>query len=302
MSDSRNIQYDNVDKEDVDNQRNITDIDISIPAISEIEPRPKAIRNKRRHKKLSKTQQRIVWRRNKIQEYLIKGLNLHEIADQMQISYKVIWDDYDIMRKEARENMQRNHIPDLPIQIKLACDSLNQVIKILYEIQDLELMGLQNRHPSDNVRVLALSQIREAIKLKLEILTSQSAVEDALKFVESTKQLKIVKDKFSQDMKEIRELDKEESLPIMDALTNKDVNNGNNIMTLEEGQEDKEDNEELEQQEEEESEIASHYSEPITQETITEHEHNSNSNIIDADTMRRIQQQREQYQQHKEEL
>lgn len=276
MSYSGEIQYNKVDKEETGDQQKPTEMSIVTENENESNNnnnKPKVTRNKRRHKKLSKTQQRILWRRNKIQDYLIKGLNLHEIADQMQISYKTIWDDYNIMRQEAKENMQQNHVADLPIQIKLACASLNQVIKILYEIQDLD--NAIQRRTSDNVRVLALSQIREAIKLKLEILTSQSAVEDALKFVESTKQLKIVKDKFAADMQQVREQDQQESLPMMDALTNEKVNNGNNIMELEgqEGQEEEEDKEELQQQAlEEENEIASQYSEPITEETILKRE------------------------------
>lgn len=271
--------------------------------------KPKVTRNKRRHKKLSKTQQRIVWRRNKLSEYLVKGVSVQEASNLLNIPYKTLWDDMSVLKEEAKENM-RNHVIELPWHIKQACDGLNQVIKILYEIQDLD--NAITRRTSDNVRVLALSQIREAIKLKLEVLTSQGAVEDALQFIESTKQLRIVKDKFNQDMKEVREQDQNESLPIMDALTNENVNNGNNMMVVElDGLEDKgQSNERISENEleEEENKIASHYTEPITQETISQHEHdyykqtdnsNSNNNIdtdIDQDTIRRINQQREQYQ------
>lgn len=258
--------------------------------------KPKVTRNKRRHRKLSKTQSTILWRRNKLSEYLVKGVSVQEASNIMKIPYKTLWDDMSVLKQEAKENMQ-NHVTELPWHIKQACDGLNQVIKILYQIQDLD--NAIQRRTSDNVRVLALSQIREAIKLKLEVLTSQGAVEDALQFIESTKQLKIVKDQYNHDMQQVREQDKEESLPIIDALTNQNVN-GNNI-TITEDNESDDDESELEQQEqleEEEQALASQYSQPITKETIAQREHQSEDTDADTDVQTRLKQQRQQYQRH----
>jgi hypothetical protein len=59
---------------------------------------------------------------------------------------------------------------------------------------------------SDHVRVMAMSLIKDCIKEKIEILTSQAAVTHALDFVEKTKQQ--VKDQFNQDMQRLLEQDR----------------------------------------------------------------------------------------------
>jgi hypothetical protein len=53
---------------------------------------------------------------------------------------------------------------------------------------------------SDHVRVMAMSLIKDCVKERIEILTSQAAVTHALDFVEKTKQQ--IKGQFNQDMQQ----------------------------------------------------------------------------------------------------
>jgi hypothetical protein len=168
-----------------------------------------------KHKNIKRTQ--IEWRRSKVQELLVKGNNHYEIASVLQVSRPTITRDIEYLRQQAKENM-KNHIADLPFNIKQATDGLNKLISMLYDIQDLDVMKAQGRKASDHVRVLAIGLIKDCIKEKIEILTSQGAVNHALDFVEKTKRQ--IKEQFNEDMQQVIERDKIQSVAISDAVKN----------------------------------------------------------------------------------
>src|SRR5438067_3385899 len=91
------------------------------------------------YKHSSKKQQQIDWRRNKLSEYLVKGMSLPEVSRVMNIPYDTLYKDHCFLTEQARENM-KNHIADLPFNIKQATDGLNRLISMLYDIQDLDVM------------------------------------------------------------------------------------------------------------------------------------------------------------------
>jgi hypothetical protein len=213
----------------------------------------------------SKVQQRIDWRRNKLSEYLIRGMSLPEVSRVMNIPYKTLYEDQCFLTKQARENM-KNHIADLPFNIKQATDGLNKLISMLYDIQDLDVINAQGRKGSDHVRVMAIGLIKDCIKEKIEILTSQGAINHALDFIDKTKQL--IKDDFNEDMQQVIEQDKVESLAINDAIeknpeirsfNDDDANNESQSTTVvadpEKSEEDTLEGADTEQEEEEEQQI-----------------------------------------------
>jgi hypothetical protein len=110
----------------------------------------------------------------------------------------------------------RSHITDLPFNIKQATDGLNKLISTLYDIQDLEIIKNQGRKTSDHVRVMAIGLIKDCYKEKMEILTSQAAVNHALDFIEKTNQQ--IKNNFNQDMECLVEQDEVESAAINDTI------------------------------------------------------------------------------------
>ena len=65
---------------------------------------------------------------------------------------------------------------------------------------------------------MAMSLIKDCIKEKIEILTSQAAVNHALDFVEKTRQQ--VKEQFNQDMQLLQNQDRVDSAAINDATDN----------------------------------------------------------------------------------
>ena len=114
-------------------------------------------------------------------------------------------------------------VKNLPFEIEKATNGLNDVIKILYSIQDLPTMRAENRRTPDHTRVLALNSIATCIEKKLEILTSQGAIESAMRFVDSTKKSQMVQD-YKSEVDRIAQQDKHESFPILDAVTNENFN------------------------------------------------------------------------------
>ena len=163
----------------------------------------------------SKVQQRVDWRRNKLSEYLIRGMSLPEISRVMNIPYKTLYDDQGFLTAQARQDM-KNQISNLPFNIRQATDGLNKLVSMLYDIQDLDMMKARGRKTSDHVRVMAISLIKDCMKEKIEILTSQAAVNHALDFIEKTKQQ--VKQEFAEDMQQVISQDKIESAAINDAI------------------------------------------------------------------------------------
>jgi FixJ family two-component response regulator len=80
----------------------------------------------------------IEWRRNKVQELVVKGYNQYEIADTLKISQPTISRDLDFLKKQAHQNLQ-NHIQHiLPEEYQRCLIGMNQVLKlswlILYKI------------------------------------------------------------------------------------------------------------------------------------------------------------------------
>jgi hypothetical protein len=112
----------------------------------------------------------------------------------------------------------KNHITDLPFNIKQATDGLNKLVSILYDIQDLDVIKAQGRKTSDHVRVMAIGLIKKCIKEKINIVTGEGAINHALDFIEKTNTQ--INNEFDERMQQVIEQDKIESAAINDAIQN----------------------------------------------------------------------------------
>jgi aromatic ring-opening dioxygenase catalytic subunit (LigB family) len=146
-------------------------------------------------------------------------MSLPEISRVMNISYDTLYKDQCFLMQQARENM-KNHIADLPFNIKQATYGLNRLISMLYDIQDLDVIKAQgrDRKTSDHVRVIAIGLIKDCIKEKIDILTSQGAISHALDFIENAKRQ--IKEEFNEDMQQVIEQDMDDSAAINDVIGN----------------------------------------------------------------------------------
>lgn len=104
----------------------------------------------------------------------------------MGISYHTLYEDRQFLKEQARETM-RSHIADLPLNIRQATDGLNKLISMLYYIAAPSSsmssdIARDLKKNSDHVRVMAMSLIKDCMKVKIEILTSQAAVTPCIGF------------------------------------------------------------------------------------------------------------------------
>jgi len=169
------------------------------------------------YKRDRKLEQAIAWRRAKLSQYMVMGKSLPEISRIMDIPLNTLYRDHTYLKKQAAEEI-KNHIEDLPLQIKQSVEGLNRLTAMLYDLQDLESIKAQNRRTSDHVRVLAMNLIKDCIKEKNAILTSTEAISHALNFVDKTKQE--IKEKLGKDIESVIKHDKEDSEAINDAIAN----------------------------------------------------------------------------------
>jgi hypothetical protein len=61
-------------------------------------------KNKKYKRRSNKVQQRIEWRKNKLSEYLIRGMILPKTSRIMNIPYKTLYEDQYFLRQQARDS------------------------------------------------------------------------------------------------------------------------------------------------------------------------------------------------------
>ena len=77
----------------------------------------------------TKTKDKIIWRRNKVNELSIKGFSQAEISRMLQLSEATISKDITFLKEEAKETI-KNHIHDkLPYEYKKCISGLEEIIK-----------------------------------------------------------------------------------------------------------------------------------------------------------------------------
>jgi DNA-binding transcriptional regulator LsrR (DeoR family) len=100
----------------------------------------------------------IEWRRNKVQEYLVKGYNHHEIADTLKIPRTTISRDVGYLRQEAQIQL-KTHIQDrLPEEYLNCMAGINRVLKLTLEIAD--------KPTDDKTRLQALALANDCYSTK----------------------------------------------------------------------------------------------------------------------------------------
>jgi hypothetical protein len=178
-----------------------------------------------KHRKLSKTKQRLLWRRSKVAEYLSCGTNLMDISRIMKIPYQTLYQDLTFMRQEAKDKID-SYISHLPFEVRIAVDGLNKILHNLYAIQDIGVAKMEGRHVSETSRIQALSTMKDVIKMKMDILTNTTTLSQALEFIEDRKsEIR----KYHENIGKIASEDRENTATINEAI---EQNNTSIIETL----------------------------------------------------------------------
>ena len=159
----------------------------------------------------------IEWRRNKVQELVVKGYNQYEIADTLKISQPTISRDLDFLKQQAQENLKTHIQNKLPEEYQNCMVGINQVLKICWEIVN-KSRNVNNDNGNgqtvtmtDNKTVLqALALINDCNKYKMDLTTNGVVITDAVKFVQTNKEKLTMSTKKENTSKESKEPDYDE--------------------------------------------------------------------------------------------
>lgn len=109
-----------------------------------------------------KSLQRIEWRREKVREYSIKGYTQRGIASELQVSLRLIEKDLAYLRLKAKENIRKYIDEYLPAEYENCLNGLNNIME----------------------RMQALTLAKECYAMKLDLLSSATVVDRAIRFVD----------------------------------------------------------------------------------------------------------------------
>lgn len=144
---------------------------------------------------VSPKRKQLIWRRNKVQELLIKGLNQRQIANSLKVSDYTVSMDISQLRKEARVNIE-THLQDrLPIEYQQCMAGINQVLKMSWEIaggfdmnDNYDISSKTATLEDSKTRLQALALVNDCYKYKMDLVTNGVVITDAIKFVQQKKE------------------------------------------------------------------------------------------------------------------
>ena len=113
-------------------------------------------------------------------ELSVKGHNQRQIASILKVSLALINEDLQYLRNEARANISRYIDEYLPAEYQNCLEGLNN---IMTEAWQMSLDGDKRE------RMQALSLAKECYAMKLDLLSSATVVDRAIKFVDRNKGL-----------------------------------------------------------------------------------------------------------------
>jgi hypothetical protein len=128
-------------------------------------------------------QKRLEWRRNKVRELSVKGNNQRQISSILKIPLTSVNEDLQHFRNEARNNISKYIDEYLPAEYENCLTGLNN---ILNEAWNMSLEGDKRE------RMQALSLAKECYSMKLDLLSSATVIDRAVKFVDRHQYLKAV--------------------------------------------------------------------------------------------------------------
>ena len=124
----------------------------------------------------TKVEQRLQWRRDKVRELSVKGHNQRQIASILKIGVASVNEDLQYLRRQAKQNITKYINEYLPAEYENCLDGLNN---ILTEAWQMPLDGEKRE------RMQALSLAKKCYAMKLDLLSSATVIDRAVKFVEN---------------------------------------------------------------------------------------------------------------------
>ena len=153
------------------------------------------------------------WRRNKVQQLLVRGYSQWDVAEELQIDQSTVSRDVQYLRLNAQANLQKHIQQKLPEEYQRCLTGMNQVLKLSWQIanNNTKQNGQDHNDNSntvttgdDRTKLQALSLINDCYKYIMDLTTNGVVITDAIKFVQTNKE-KLLSTK--EDDKESKEPD-----------------------------------------------------------------------------------------------
>lgn len=124
-------------------------------------------------------QQQIAWRREKVLDLSSKGYTVREIAKVLQISHPTIVRDVQFLRRQAKEKISSYIDEQLPAEYQKCLTGITTIMKESWKTAETAESEGDRR---DKLQALALA--KECYAMKLDLLSSATVVDRAIKFVD----------------------------------------------------------------------------------------------------------------------
>jgi predicted transcriptional regulator len=140
----------------------------------------------------------IDWRRNKVQQLLVRGYSQWDVAEELQIDQSTLSRDIHYLRHQAQANLHKHIQQKLPEEYQRCLTGMNQVLKLSWQIANNNTLKQNDQDHNDNIntitmgddriRLQALSLINDCYKYIMDLTTNGVVITDAIKFVQTNKE------------------------------------------------------------------------------------------------------------------
>jgi predicted transcriptional regulator len=150
-------------------------------------------------------QQQILWRRAKVMELSSQGYSQVEISKTLQISEPTISRDIDYLRSQSKQKIRKYIDETLPNEYEKCLVGITSILR--------EAWTTSQNTENKKEKIQALSLAKECYSMKLDLLTNATVVNDAMKFVSSNNNKKLVfkREDNSQEPKEESDYNSEDT-------------------------------------------------------------------------------------------
>ena len=125
------------------------------------------------------TRTQVEWRRAKVLEMISKGNSQTEIAGILHVDLSIISRDVSYLRQQAKQNIKKYIDERLPEEYEKCLVGLTSILR--------EAWNTATNTEDKREKIQALSLAKECYRMKLDLLTNATVVDDAIRFVSSQK-------------------------------------------------------------------------------------------------------------------
>jgi predicted transcriptional regulator len=157
------------------------------------------------------------WRRNKVQQLLVRGYSQWDVAEELQIDQSTVSRDVHYLRHRAQQNLQKHIQQKLPEEYQRCLTGMNQVLKLSWQIANNNTKGQEYNENNNTIttgdertRLQALSLINDCYKYIMDLTTNGIVIADAIKFVQTIRERLTMSSKLENNDKESKEPDYDE--------------------------------------------------------------------------------------------